>query len=168
MVLYMPRSPKFDIVSLRVSPITIDNTALVSTAWNVAFFARNPNKRLTVKYNYVQVSLYYNWINVSSKRIGVFSQPPEHGNFVHATTSVQPNRVSMLDLDSVVDNVHDFALNFDVKLRGSVMVYVSSTMGINHGLSIDCENVEVRFSPQNGTGLMLGKSKRCHNNKFIF
>ncbi|KAF7818022.1 NDR1/HIN1-like protein 10 [Senna tora] len=180
-VMFFPHPPKFQIVSFQVSPIILtplDHSFLVSATWNLTFVARNPNKRLQLSYNYVDVSVYYKWICLSSRRVDfLMVQREKSEDFLDATTVVTE---STLLSDGVVEAMvrdvdEDFALNFNVKLRGSVRVYAQSFLRIHgrHSLSINCDDVKVEFFPYDGTptGLMMmdaTPTKGCYYTKLIF
>lgn len=173
MVLFLPHSPKFKIVSFEASPIILtpldDSSLLMSATWNLTFFARNPNKRLQISYNDVDVSLYYKWISLSSQRLGFFKQSAKSEDVVCVNVVRKFSRLSNQVMEAIEKDGEDLAVNFNVKLRGTVRVYIGSLMGVNHALSINCDDVKVGFFPQNnGTGMMMGASRGCYSNKLIF
>ncbi|XP_028779465.1 uncharacterized protein LOC114735861 [Neltuma alba] len=172
MVLFLPYSPNFQIVALQTSPIVLTpfvfDCTLMSATWNLTFVARNPNKRLELHYKDVDVAVYYQWLSLSSQKLGFFKQSEDSEVVAQASVTASAVLSNQNAAAMEKEGREDLAVNFIVKFRGTVRVYVGTSLGVDHALSIDCDGIKVVFSPQNGTGRMLGATRRCHSNKLIF
>ncbi|KAI9081032.1 hypothetical protein K1719_037012 [Acacia pycnantha] len=136
--------------------------------WNLTFIAKNPNKRLQLHYTDVNVAVYYQRLILSSQKLTFFKQSEESEVLVQVsvTDSVVLSNQSAAAMEK--DGLEDLAVNFIVRFRGTVRVYVGTSMGIGYALSINCDDVKVVFSPQNGTGTMLNPTRKCYSNNLIF
>lgn len=174
MVLFIPHSPNFQIVCLNTSPLVITpfllnpDSTILSTTWNLTFVARNPNQRLQLHYTDVEVSIYYKYLRLSHTKLEFFKQTEDTkvvSRVSIANSAVVSNRDAAIIMDE--DGSRDHALDFIVKFRGTIKVYVGTSMPTNRALSIDCDDVRAVLSSQNSTFNMIGPPRKCYN-RFMF
>ncbi|KAK4282686.1 hypothetical protein QN277_014032 [Acacia crassicarpa] len=171
----LPRPPKLQVVSLNTSPIIFtpyfcnnQPSTLMSATWNLTFIAKNPNKKMQLHYTDVKVAVYYQRLLLSSQKLTFFKQSKKSEVEVQVSVANPVVLSNQSAAAMVKDGLEDLSINLIVRFEATVMVYADTFIIGRHDLSIDCDDVKVVFSPQNGTGSMLDPTRKCYSNNLIF
>ncbi|KAB1227060.1 hypothetical protein CJ030_MR1G009591 [Morella rubra] len=172
-----PKLPLFGVNSLTVSNFTLSDHDSRSVSGDIEIFARNPNKKIQMYFNNVDIHLCYRGrhvISVSSNMTGVSLDHVENTAFGAALKAnsrcFRKNchnslcSVKKKDFKKLRENSSsgdDQAVNFNVKMLVSTTSRAGNWFTMKGSMVVSCRNLEVTFSSPKAKGKL--KEGRDHN-----
>ncbi|KAK9279787.1 hypothetical protein L1049_013469 [Liquidambar formosana] len=157
--------PEFTLNSVSISPFNLSvHSHTTTTNWNVSFYIRNPNRRMSFSYDMVQASLFYKDAQfLSPGTIPPFSQGTEDSTSVQAklaTSSVYVDdglRKAILDCWSR----RGAAVDLNVKVQALIRFDPGTNSESRGSVWVFCKDVKTEFLSNSTLGTMVGGSMKC-------
>ncbi|BFG34834.1 hypothetical protein CerSpe_211080 [Prunus speciosa] len=156
-----PKVPDFQVDSLSLSNFNVCSALQSMTGtWSVGFIVYNPNKKLSIRYDDVESSIYYSPCFISETRVPPFAQGTKDRTSVNATFSAANSFVGApVARDIDVDRARG-RVSFNVKLLARVEFRRGGWRLRRRLLRVLCHGVSVSLSSKGELGTLAGWVKR--------
>lgn len=155
-----PQLPDVYINSLTVSNFNVSKNQ-VSGKWDLSLQFRNPNSKMSLHYDSVLCSVYYDHASLSDTRLQPFGQGKKDQTPINATLSVSGTYVDGKLADSIGK---ERAAKGNVEFNLRMVSWVTFRYGAfrrRRFVTIYCDDVAVGVPATSSSGKMVGSSKRC-------
>ncbi|KAL7609306.1 hypothetical protein Lser_V15G13736 [Lactuca serriola] len=147
--------PEFDIQKVTVTNLSISSYSQISGDWKVDFMFRNPNSKINLYYDQIEVVVSYKSNSIAQTLLPPFIQGTNNQTTIRATlTSLM--MLCVHDQESIKRS-HG-VITFDVTMTARVQTRV--WWGITWALTVDCSNLQIAVG-NGGSGTLVGGSKKC-------
>lgn len=155
-----PRVPEFRVDSLSVSNFNI-SSSLVSGNWDVQFTVRNPNKKITVKYDRIDADVFYKSEGLASTTLPPFSQGKRNETKVRATFGAIGTYVDDWVVRDVNGDRGRGSVKFSVRLLARARFKAGAWGTRKRYVRVLCRDVPVGLTLSSGRGSMVGDAREC-------
>ncbi|KAL8147937.1 NDR1/HIN1-like protein 10 [Apium graveolens] len=155
-----PRVPEFRVDSLSVSNFNI-SSSLLSGNWDVQFTVRNPNKKITVKYDRIDADVFYKSEGLASTTLPPFSQGKRNETKVRATFGAIGAYVEDWVVRDVSGDRGKGSVKFSVRLLARARFKAGAWGTRKRYVRVLCRDVPVGLTLSSGRGAMVGGAREC-------
>lgn len=148
-----PRLPEVRVDSFSVSNFNLSDNFL-SGNWDLQFTAWNPNKKMTIYYDDIQASIYYD-----SKPLAETSVAP----FFQGTRNETASKATFAATRTFVDGINKNTPNieFDVIMLARVRFKAGSWRARSRFLRVYCGDLKVGLAQNKSSGNLVGGPRQC-------
>ncbi|KAJ4873149.1 Late embryogenesis abundant (LEA) hydroxyproline-rich glycoprotein family [Raphanus sativus] len=158
--LISPQLPYAYINSLSLSNFNVSNNHLTGN-WDLQLRFQNPNSKMSLCYNAVFCTLYYNRVSLSETRLQPLDQGKKDETPINATLSVSGSYVEARLADSIgKERAVKGSVEFDLRLTSSV-TFRYGVYRRRRYVTVYCYDVLVGVPANSSSGKMVGSAKRC-------
>ena len=158
--LVRPQLPYAYINSLSLSNFNVSNNHLTGN-WDLQVRFQNPNSKMSLYYNTVVCTLYYNRDSLSETRLQPFDQGKKDETPINATLSVSRTYVDARLADSIgKERAAEGSVEFDLRMTSSV-TFRYGLYRRRRYVTVYCYDVAVGVPANSSSGKMVGSAKRC-------
>ncbi|KAF8109795.1 hypothetical protein N665_0091s0024 [Sinapis alba] len=158
--LVRPQLPYAYINSLSLSNFNVSNNHLTGN-WDLQLRFQNPNSKMSLYYNTVFCTLYYNRASLSETRLQPFDQGKKDETPINATLSVSRTYVEPRLADSIgKERAAKGSVEFDLRMTSSV-TFRYGVYRRRRYVTVYCYDVLVGVPANSSSGNMVGSGKRC-------
>ncbi|KAL0845146.1 hypothetical protein Bca101_018392 [Brassica carinata] len=155
--LVSPILPYAYINSLSLSNFNVSNNHLTGN-WDLQLRFQNPNSKMSLYYNTVFCTLYYNRVSLSEQP---FDQGKKDETPINARLSVSGTYVEARLADSIgKERAAKGSVEFDLRMTSSV-TFRYGVYRRRRYVTVYCYDVLVGVSANSSSGKMVGSAKRC-------
>nr|GLL31319.1 protein YLS9-like [Ipomoea trifida] len=153
-----PRLPEVRADSLSLSSFNLSDNFL-SGNWDFQFTARNPNKKMTIDYDDIQASIYYDSKQLAETSVAPFFQDKRSETASKATFAATRTFVD----DRVVEGIKKETPNieFDVLMLARVKFKAGSWRARSRFLRVYCGELKVVLVQNKSSGNLVGDPRQC-------
>ncbi|XP_022995131.1 NDR1/HIN1-like protein 2 [Cucurbita maxima] len=157
-----PQLPEFRVDSFQVTNFSAASQSL-SAAWFVGFSVFNPNKKMSISYDFVDSTVFYKNQILSETRVPPFIQDKRTHTVVNASFSSLNAYIDASSVNDINDDRRRGAVKFDVGLSARVGFRAGWWRARRRLLRVLCEDLSVGLSLSNSSasGKLLGESRSC-------
>ncbi|KGN48048.1 uncharacterized protein At1g08160 [Cucumis sativus] len=157
-----PQLPEFRVDSFQVTNFSTAAKTL-SASWFIGFSVFNPNKKMTVSYDFIDSTLFYNNEFLTDTRVPPFAQEKKTQSVVNASFSALSAYVEASSLNKINDDRRRGTIKFNVGISARVGFRAGWWRTRRRLLRVLCEDLSVSFSSSNssGSGKLIGESRAC-------
>ncbi|ONI01485.1 hypothetical protein PRUPE_6G142400 [Prunus persica] len=157
-----PKVPDFRVDSLSLSNFNVSSASQsVTGTWSVGFMVYNPNKKLSIRYDDVESSIYYGPGFISGTRVPPFAQGTKDRTSVNATFSAANSFVGASVARGIDEARARGSMSFNVKLLARVEFRRGWWRLRRRLLRVLCSGVAVSLSSKGGLSSLAGGSRDC-------
>lgn len=157
--------PRFQVRSFSVPTFDFsNNSSTLRATWEVNYTVKNPNHKLMVSFDHVEISLIYKEFLVDTTLIESFQLNPEESSSIRATfesPSPRHNTTGSLWLNEMDDDKKNGAMVFDLRLFMAATFSSSNVWRRQTTLKVICGDLRVDFEGPSGNGTWNGKRQDC-------
>ncbi|KAJ0259042.1 F126 [Hirschfeldia incana] len=158
--LVRPQLPYAYVNSLSLSNFNVSNNHLTGN-WDLQVRFQNPNSKMSLYYNTVFCTLYYNRVSLSETRLQPFDQGKKDETTINATLSVSGTYVESRLADSIrKERAANGSVEFDLRLTSSV-TFRYGVYRRRRYVTVYCYDVLVGVPANSSSGKMVGSAMRC-------
>lgn len=158
--LVSPQLPYAYVNSLSLSNFNVSNNHLTGN-WDLQVRFQNPNSKMSLYYNAVVCTLYYNRDSLSETRLQPFDQGKKDETPINATLSVSRTYVDARLADSIgKERAAEGSVEFDLRMTSSV-TFRYGVYRRRRYVTVYCYDVAVGVPANSSSGKMVGSAKRC-------
>ncbi|KAG8371130.1 hypothetical protein BUALT_Bualt13G0054800 [Buddleja alternifolia] len=157
-----PELPDFRVDSFALSNFTLANSSLISFTSEVRLTARNPNKKMSLKYDHIDAGIYYKSHSLAGTTVPPFAQAtktetPLTANFAAAGSFVDRTVVEGIN----GDRSRNGDVNFNFRMLSTVKFEAKAWRTRRRYLKVFCGNLIVRIPSNGSSGALTGNPKQC-------
>ncbi|CAN6560143.1 unnamed protein product [Malus baccata var. baccata] len=157
-----PKLPDFRVDSLSLTNFNVSSSSQSLTGtWSVGFSVYNPNKKLSIRYEEVESSIFYGKGLISDARSQPFAQGTKDRNFINATFSAANSFVDGPVVRGIETDRGRGTVNFNIKVWARVEFRNGGWRLRRRLLRVFCRDVAVSVSSNSGSGKLAGGSRDC-------
>ncbi|CAH8357695.1 unnamed protein product [Eruca vesicaria subsp. sativa] len=159
-ILVRPQLPYAYINSLSLSNFNVSKNHLTGN-WDLQLRFQNPNTKMSLYYNTVFCTLYYNRVSLSETRLQPFDQGTKDETPINAALSVSGTYVETRLADSIgKERAAKGSVEFDLRMVSSV-TFRYGVYRRRRYVTVYCYDVAVGVPANSSSGKVVGSAKRC-------
>ncbi|KAF5196689.1 Late embryogenesis abundant protein [Thalictrum thalictroides] len=157
-----PHVPDFQIESASVTGFNTSVPSQFTANWDVGFFVRNPNNKMTILYERLDGYVYYHNEQLSEIGIAPFVQNTKSETRFRAKFAAPGTYVNGDLINQMTAERNRGRVNFNLKIMGWIRFRSGSWKTRMRMMRVICEDVTIVFSANSGgVGTMSGGPKKC-------
>ncbi|KAJ0260193.1 F126 [Hirschfeldia incana] len=159
-IVVRPQIPDVYLNSLSVSNFTVSDNRLAGK-WDLGLQFRNPNSKMSLHYDDVLCTLYFNRATLSETRLQPFDLGTKDQTPINATLSVSGTYVEGRVVDSIgKERAEKGGVEFDLRVV-SLVTFRYGVYRRRRYVTVFCDDVAVGVAGNSTSGNMVGSAKRC-------
>ncbi|XP_038900422.1 uncharacterized protein At1g08160 [Benincasa hispida] len=157
-----PQLPEFRVDSFQVTNFSTASQSL-SASWFIGFSVFNPNKKMTVSYDFIESTVFYNNEFLSQTRVPPFTQDKRTQSVVNASLSSLTAYIEASTVNKINDDRRRGTVKFNVGVSAGVRFRAGWWKTRRRLLRVLCEDLAVGLSSSNssGSGKLIRESRAC-------
>ncbi|OVA07129.1 Late embryogenesis abundant protein [Macleaya cordata] len=156
-----PHLPEFRVESASLSNFNVSSSQL-NANWEIGFFVRNPNKKMTIFYDRIEGSVFYKDDSLADNSLAPFYQSKKNQTTITAKFTALTSYVDDRTVKEMVGDRNRGEVNFNVRMLAWVRFRSGAWRTRRHLMRVFCDDVKIGFSSNTGTtGSLSGRSKEC-------
>ncbi|KAK9280030.1 hypothetical protein L1049_013715 [Liquidambar formosana] len=155
-----PRIPQVTVDSVSVTNFTTSSSQVTGN-WDVRFSVRNPNKKMSIYYDSIVSSLFYEAAFLSRTTLPPFDQDTRNLTTVRAEFAAAGVYVDGRLVNEINSERARGAVGFDVTVQARVRFSAGAWKARRRFLRVLCEDVAVGLSSNGASGTLVGGPKEC-------
>ncbi|KAF5744908.1 protein YLS9 [Tripterygium wilfordii] len=157
-----PTVPEFRVDSLSVSNFNVTSSSqTVTGSWYLRLQVYNTNRRMTVSYDDVRPSIFYETESLVETRIPPFQQGKKNQTFVDASFSATNSYVDRWVVDGISADRARGNVSFNVKVVAVVNFRTGAWRARARVLRVYCRDVPVGITASSRSGKLVGGAREC-------
>ncbi|RZC84136.1 hypothetical protein C5167_046923 [Papaver somniferum] len=157
-----PHLPDFHVDSASVTNFNVTNSQL-SANWEIGFFVRNPNKKMTIFYDRIEGSIFYKDESLTETSLVPFFQEKKNETTISTRFTAMGTYVGERTAKDILgDKNNGGGLRFNVRMLAWVRFRSGAWRTRRHLMRVFCEDVRIGFpNATSSAGTLSGSSKVC-------
>ncbi|PIN25199.1 hypothetical protein CDL12_02056 [Handroanthus impetiginosus] len=157
-----PQLPEFRVDSLSVSNFTLGNDSLVSFTSVVHLTARNPNKKMTLKYDHIDAAIFYRSTSLAETTVSPFSQDTKNETSFTANFAAAGSFVDKSVADGINgERAKNGNVDFNLRMLSRVRFEAKAWRTRRRFLKVFCGDLIIGIPSNGRSGVLTGGPKQC-------